>query len=436
MIKPNKLWLVGGKILTLNAKFDAFENGAIEIEDSKIQRIYPSTKDLPKRLTGEVIDCGHCLVMPGLVNGHTHLGMTLLRGAADDKPLKEWLFDHIFPLERKLGSSEFVYTCSRLGAAELIRSGVTTVNDMYYFEEDAARAISEAGLRAICGQTLVEVSGVESIDNFFTKFDDYLKKISNYPTIYPSIAPHAIYSVSKDNWKQVVAYANDKKIRIHLHLAETEAEQQETRAKMGKGAVEVFEGLKLWEQKVIAAHAIYLDPKEIAILGKHKVGIAHNPESNLKLANGICPVGELRKAGARVVLGTDGTASNNNLDLLAEGSLAARLQVLKYGVGTLKARDAVSLLTIEGARALHLDQEIGSLEVGKKADVITLDLDQPHAVPLNDPYSHLIYSAQSGDVRDVVVDGRVLLRNRHYTTIDWTSLHVEIKDKWLKELSK
>lgn len=424
----------GGTALTMDARGTVVENAVVEISNGKIAGV-KSQKGFKPPEGASHLDATGCLVLPGLVNAHTHTGMTLLRGVADDLPLHRWLSDAIFPLEAKWGREEFVYLGTRLALLEMIRSGTTVFNDMYYFEDQAAKAVHEAGMRAICGQTIVEISDVEKKSgDVFQKFDEYLGKVKSYPLVTPAIAPHSIYGVSDKVWKQVIEYADSRKLVVHLHLAETQEEEDQCRKTKGMTPTEYFDRLGLWSRRVIAAHATCVTEKEIEILGRNKVGIAHNPESNLKLGTKICPVVELRKAGAHVGLGTDGTASNNNLDILQEADFAAKLQIFRNAPGALTAEDTVRLMTSEGAKALGLGDTLGTLEVGKAADLIAVDVRRPHAVPLYNPYSHLVYSATGADVKHSVVAGRALMDNFRLQTLDEAAI-IQEAVHWGKKIS-
>lgn len=420
------LTIVGGTALTLNKKNEVIPNCRIDVLNGRISSI--QSIDKPTELKSKkVIDAKNCLVMPGLINGHTHTGMTLLRGIADDLPLHEWLTTKIFPLEKKWGSKDFVYLGTLLAQLEMIRSGTTLFNDMYYFEEAAAKAVHESGMRAICGQTLVEISGVEDTGKIFEQFDQYLEGIGNFPRVIPAIAPHSIYGVSDPVWEKVAKYAQDRNLRVHLHLQETESELMECRQKRQMTPTEFFDRIGLWRNRAIVAHAVCMEDNDIKILSKNQVGVVHNPESNLKLGTRISPVVKMRAAGIKVALGTDGTASNNNLDLLQEADTALKLQIYQSGVGNLKAFDVVKMLTLEGAQALKLDHELGSLEVGKSADIIAVNTELPHATPIYDPFSHLAYSAYGTDVKHSVVGGTVLMEDGKILTLDENAILEEAR---------
>ncbi|NBX75971.1 MAG: amidohydrolase [Proteobacteria bacterium] len=426
----------GGTVITMDASLSVISDSVITISDGKIQNVF-SQKSFNPPTGVESIDARGCLVMPGLINGHTHAGMTLLRGIADDLPLYDWLQKHIFPLERKLGNQEFVSLGTKLACLEMIRSGTTLFNDMYYFEEATAKTADEMGIRAICGQTYVEISGVEKASEVFQKFDSFFKEIQKYKLVTGALAPHSIYGLSEKLWKEMVAYAGQNDLMIHTHLCETKEEVERIKTERGVTPIEWFDSIGLWEKRTVCAHSIELSSSDISFLGERNVGIVYNPESNLKLGNGICPVVELREAGAAVSFGTDGTASNNNLDLFREVDFGTKVQAFKYGVGKLPARESVKMLTIEGAKALHLDHLVGSLEAGKSADLIVMDISSPHAVPIYDWYSYLVYSASQGDVRDTMVAGKVLMKNRQMLHCDEKQILDEAR-RWgiqIKELN-
>lgn len=420
-----------GMILTMNEKMEVIENGTLEVTDGKISYVGKKKKTNAKK----ILDAKNSIVMPGLVNGHTHTGMTLLRGIGDDLPLNTWLRERIFPLERKWGNEKFVYLGTLLATLEMIKSGTTLFNDMYYFEEQAARAVHLSGMRALCGQTIVDISGVEETSEIIGKFEKYRESVSKFSLVVPVVAPHSIYGVSEKSWPSLIDFARKYSMPMHVHLSEMQDEQDDYIQKKGKSPTELFEDYGLWDGTAIAAHAVCVNEKDIEILGRHKVGISHNIESNLKLGTKICPVSDLRKAGARVALGTDGTASNNNLDLFQEADMAAKLQVLRYGVGVTDARAICRMLTIEGASALGMGDITGSLEVGKSADFISVSVDSPHATPLYDPFSHLVYGAGGADVRHSVVNGKILMKDRKVLSLDEEKILLDAR-RWGKKIAQ
>ncbi|MBI4405041.1 MAG: amidohydrolase [Deltaproteobacteria bacterium] len=419
--------IYGGTALTMDGQSAIIPNSIIEVCAGRIKAICAKENYVPPPGV-KGLDATGCLVMPGFINGHTHVGMTLFRGIADDLPFHTWLNDHIFPIERKWVSEELVATATTLAAAEMIRSGTTTLNDMYYLTQVVAKTLDRVGLRALCGFVVIEIGHVGKPTQTLADFEMFTSYLENFPLIEPTLAPHGLYGVSKELFRQVIELAKKKDVLIHTHLAETQEEVDECYQRHGVSPVEYLDGLGLWSCKVSAAHCTCLSEKEIEILGRNKVGATHNPESNLKLGTKICPVTELRAVGCSVALGTDSVASNNNLDLLAEAGVAARLQTLQKGIGSLRAEDVVRMLTIEGAASIGMADRIGSLEVGKSADIIAIDVNNPHAVPLFNPYSHLVYSANSADVKHSMVNGKVLMENFRLNTIDEKALLKQARD--------
>ncbi|MBI1861928.1 MAG: amidohydrolase [Deltaproteobacteria bacterium] len=413
-----RLYLVGGTALTMDPQMTLVQDSVVEVADGKIVSVSPRP-GFKAPAGDETLNCAGSLVMPGLINGHTHTGMTLLRGVADDLPLMQWLMNRVFPLEQKWGKPDFVYLGTQLAALEMIRSGTTTFNDMYYFEADAARAAHESGLRAICGQTVIEMSGVDNpTHDTIAAFERFFDELKDYPRIIPAVAPHSVYGVSEGLMKEVIAFAKRKGVSIHVHMAEVMDEVEECKRRFGMTPVEKALALGAFEVPVVAAHATCVTESDMAIMASHRVGVITNPESNLKLGGRICPIPEFRERGVPVGVGTDSTASNNNLDLLTEAGTMAKLQCFRKGPGSLDVKSVVRMLTIEGAKVLGIDDRVGSLEVGKRADIIAIDINRPHCVPLYDPYSHLVYSSSGHDVRHTIVDGRVLMQDRVVTTLN------------------
>ncbi len=406
------LFLFGGTALVMDTAFTMVTDAVIRIDRGVILDVRSDEKFLPPP-GADALDCRGALVLPGFVNGHTHTGMTLLRGIADDLPLMQWLMNRIFPLEQKWGKPDFIYLGTLLASLEMIRSGTTTFNDMYYFEEHAARAAHEAGLRAFCGQTVIEMSGVDSpTEDTLRSFEKFFDDLKEYPRVMPAVAPHSVYGVSDRLMKDVITFAKEKRVSIHVHVAEVMDEVTECLKRFGMTPVEKMLELGMFEVPIVAAHATCVTERDIDILSKHRVGIITNPESNLKLGAKICPVPEFRARGIKMGIGTDSAASNNNLDLLSEASTMAKLQCFRVQPGALDVKSVVAMLTREGAEALGIGDKIGSLEIGKRADIIAVDTRAPHCVPLYDPYSHLVYSASGHDVRHTIVDGNVLMKDR------------------------
>lgn len=418
--------LTGGTVVTMNTKRDVLAEGAVAIADSKIVAVGTAER-LGQLLDAEtVVDCSGKLVIPGLVNAHTHVPMTLLRGLSDDLRLDVWLLGYMMPVEREFVGPDFCEVGTRLGCAEMLLSGITTFNDMYYFEEDVARATAEVGMRAVLGQTILKFPSpdADSYDQGLDRCRSFIEAWKGHPLITPAVAPHAPYTNTAEILQASVALALEYDVPLHIHLAETTLEVQDSERDFGEPPIEHVDGLGLFDARVIAAHCVHIKPREIPILARSGAGVAHNPSSNLKLASGFAPVLEMRQAGVPVGIGTDGPASNNDLDMFEEMRLASFLPKATSGDPTaLPAPEAFAMATIEGARALYLDQVIGSLEVGKYADIVVVDQDEPHATPRyylspNNVYSHLVYAAHSSDVRHVWVHGAQLVRDRELLTVD------------------
>ncbi|MCU0579016.1 MAG: amidohydrolase [Desulfobacterota bacterium] len=383
----------------------------------------------------EVIEASGFLAMPGLVNTHTHAAMTLFRGLADDLPLRSWLEDHIFPAEARIIDAETVYWGSLLACAEMIRSGTTTFADGYFCLEGTARAVQEAGLRAVLAHGIIDfpAPGVpDPADNIATvrRFIDRWAGVSEL--IRLGVFPHAAYTCSPATLKQAKGLAREHRLPLFIHLAETREEVDRVRQISGTSPVRFLRDLDLLDSRTVAVHANWLEAEELDLLAETRTGVSHCPESNLKLAAGVAPIVEMLERGIPVGLGTDGCASNNDLDLLREMRTAALLhKVTRRDPALLSAPSLVRLVTITGAVILGLEQEVGTLEAGKQADLILVDLDRPHLTPLYNPFSHLVYAACGADVDTVFVAGRPVMRRRELLTLDWR----EIRDR-VREIAK
>lgn len=419
----NDIVIEGGMVLTMDGRAP-IEDGRVCIVKGKIASVGPRVGETPA--SREIIRVKDGIVMPALINGHTHLGMTLYRGLADDVPLQTWLKEIIFPIETKWISAETTYFASLLGCAEMIRSGTTFFNDMYYFEAATAKAAHTAGIGGNVGPTFIDahLEGGRSVEQTML---ESVEAVKPYPRVRTTMAPHALYSLTDERVEEVCRVAKKYKLRINMHVSETAAEMQEVLARSGKTPVAHLESFGFWENGVTAAHVCCLTPEDIKILGKYHAGISHNPESNMKLGSPIAPVAELRKAGARVAIGTDSVASNNNLDLFGEASTAAKLQSFKYGPGVVDAEAMVRMLTAEGAAAVGMGDSLGQISPGMSGDVIVIDTNRLHLQPMHRPYSLLVYSAGGSDVRDVISAGKIVMRDRKITTFDEEALLDEVK---------
>ncbi|MCS7060929.1 MAG: amidohydrolase [Anaerolineae bacterium] len=421
--------LINGIVLTMDDAFTLYPNGAVAIAGDRIAAV-GLTADIQAHYTAStVIDCAGCAILPGLINAHTHTPMTLLRGLADDRRLDVWLYGYMLPVERHFVSPEFVALGTQLACAEMIRSGVTCVNDMYYFEDTIAQTIAEAGLRALCCQTIMQypTPDAASYEDSLEACEALIQKWKGHPLIVPVVAPHAPYTCSGPLLRRCAEMAVKYDVPLHIHISETFQEVEECRRENGMPVVAWIKKNGVLEAKVIAAHCTAIDQGEMRTLKRAGATVAHNPTANLKLASGIANVSQMLAAGLHVGIGTDGPASNNDLDHFEEMRLAALLaKGSTRDPVALPARTALAMATIEGARALHIGDLTGSLVPGKRADVITLDLRRLHNTPQyallsHDPttvYTQIVYAAKSTDVRDVWVNGRWLMRERHLLTLN------------------
>jgi 5-methylthioadenosine/S-adenosylhomocysteine deaminase len=390
--------------------------GSVVIEDGKISAV---GKDVKIR-TEKTINARGKVVLPGLINAHTHLSMTLLRGVADDMPLMEWLEKKIWPIEDNLTAGD-CYSGALLGSLEMIKSGTTCFADQYFFMEDVARAVEVAGLRSVLSRGIIELDDPERRKKTIREGERLVKNCQGMADgrITTMFGPHAPYTCSSECLMQVKELARKYKVGIHTHIAENQEEVERIDKKYGKRPVEYLKGIDFLGPEVLAAHCVWLTKHEIGIIKERGVKPVHNPVSNMKTASGVAPIPEMLEVGIPVALGTDGAASNNSLDMFTEMKFAALLnKVHKLDPTAVPAQAVLEMATIKGAIALGLQREIGSLEVGKKADIILVDLKKPHLAPLHNVISHLIYSAVGSDVDTVIVDGEVLMQGREVLTLD------------------
>jgi 5-methylthioadenosine/S-adenosylhomocysteine deaminase len=420
------LLLTNANIITMDEDFSQYTDGAIAVLGDSIVAV-GSAADLADRVeASETIDLGGRTVIPGLVNGHTHIPMTLLRGLEDDSRLDVWLLGYMMPVEREFVSPDFVRLGAALACAEMIRSGITTFNDMYYFEDTVAEVTAEAGLRGVCGQTILKFPApdAETWDDSLEAARAFIRKWVGHPLIVPAVAPHAPYTCTADILQNCASLAREFDVPLHIHLSETEQEVADWREQYDMPVIPWVKKQGVLETKVIAAHCVHIDSGEIHTLEHSHAGVAHNPSSNLKLASGFAPVTEMLEAGLQVAIGTDGPSSNNDLDMFEEVRLASFVAKGYTGDPTaVPARQAFEMATRMGARALHLGDITGSLEPGKRADLVIIDLETLHNWPhferdADAVYAQLVYAAKSTDVRDVMVNGRWLMRDRVLLTID------------------
>ena len=395
------------------------KNGVIAIKNNEI--IYVGEKATAPKITAEkIVDARDKVAIPGLINCHTHLAMTLFRGIAEDQPLTKWLKETIWPLEAKL-QPEDVYNGALLGCLEMIKTGTTTFADMYYHEDQVAKAVEKAGLRAVLTQGTIEVGDpkmgektLKNSINFATKYHEYADG-----RITTRLGSHAVYTCSPELLTKVRETASKLNLGIHIHLAESREMIKQVKQKYGSTEVELLKKIGFLGADVLAAHCIHLTRKEMRLLATHDVKVAHNPVANMKLAQGTAKIKDLRDLGLTVGLGTDGPASNNTLDMFETMKTAALLQKLTYLNPTvLPAYEVLKMATMNGARALEIEKDIGSLEVGKRADLILIDISKPHLKPLHNIYACIVYSARGSDVDMVAVDGKILMENQEVKALD------------------
>jgi 5-methylthioadenosine/S-adenosylhomocysteine deaminase len=414
--------VVGGTVVTMNAERRIIEDGAVAVNGDTIVAVGSRANIEAKYAAAQTINAGGKLVLPGFINGHTHVPMTLLRGLKDDVTLEEWLTKFIFPAEAKNVNEDFVRWGTRLAAAEQIRGGVTTFADMYYFEDAVAEETKAAGMRGVLGETILDFPAPDNKDNItmLEYAEKFLKRWQGDPLIHAAVAPHSMYTCSQKTLQDSAALARKYNAPILIHVAETKKELNDSREKNGTTPVQYLDKLGILGPDMLAAHCVWVDEADRKILAQRKVGCVHNPSSNMMLSSGVAPVIEERAAGIAVGLGTDSPAgSNNDLDLMEEMDLAAKLQkITRMDPRALGAKAVVEMVTIEGARALHMEREIGSLEAGKKADLILIGLDAPNAVPMYDVYTQLAYALKGSDVETVIIGGRVVMRDRKLLTVD------------------
>jgi 5-methylthioadenosine/S-adenosylhomocysteine deaminase len=421
----------GGTVVTMDGAHRVIEDGAVAIRADRIVAVGPTTEVASRYQARATVEAAGRIVLPGLVNTHTHVPMTLFRGIADDMELMDWLQNHIWPAENRNVTPEFVTWGTRLAAWELIRSGTTTFADMYFYEDQVAAATKEAGLRAVCASTVIDfpVPGTRNADEGLAAAEAFLKKWRGDPLIVPAVGPHAPYSVSPDNLKRARALADRYGALLVIHAAESPSEMKTIRERYSLSSIAHLDRLGILGPQTLLAHAVWLSDEDIAIVKARDAGLAHCPQSNMKMAAGVAPIPRLRRAGLRVGLGTDGAASNNDLSLFEEIDTALKLQKISTGhPAAFTAREAVEMATMGGARALHMEADIGSLEAGKKADLIVISLEAPHAIPLYDVYSHLAYALKGEDVETVIVNGRTLMERGRLLTLDTAGIAAKARE--------
>ncbi len=432
------LLISGGTVVTMDSEKHVIEDGAIAIRKDEIIAI-GKREELTTRFDAtRTIEAPGRIIMPGLINSHAHAAMSLFRGIADDLSLDEWLHKFIFPAEARNVTPDFVAWGTRLGILEMLRGGITDYADMYYFEDEVARVTKEAGMRGVLGETIIDFPAPDNktTDAAFAYSQKYLDHWKNDPLIVAAVAPHSIYTCSEKTLQDSAALARKNNAPILIHIAEAPFELEQSRAKHGLTPVAYLGKIGVLGPDVLGAHCIWVNAADIATLAHYGVGCSHNPSSNMKTAAGVMPVIEMREAGIAVGLATDGAASNNNQDLFEEMDLATKLQkISRMDPRALPAEQVVEMATVDGARALHLEKQIGSLEAGKKADLIIVDINAPHATPMYNVYSEIVFALKASDVRTVVIAGRVIMEERKMLTLNEEEILQKAKEYQKKILA-
>jgi 5-methylthioadenosine/S-adenosylhomocysteine deaminase len=424
------LIVANGIVVTEDAARRVIDRGSVAIDGRDIVDVDTAATIAARFTARDTIDASGNVVMPGLINTHTHAPMVLFRGLADDLALMDWLQNYIFPAEAKTVTPDFVRAGTRLAALEMIESGTTTYADMYYFEEEIGRVTKAAGLRGVLGQTIIQfpVPDAKTPAEGIARTEKFVEEFRSDDLISPAIAPHSMYTLDASTLEACRALADRLHIPVIIHLAETKDEIKTSQEKHHDTPVGYLESLHFWGPRTLAAHGVHLTPSDIETLARRGVGLSHNPESNMKLASGAAPVPAMQKAGIAVGLGTDGAASNNDLDMFEAMRQAAFLhKLVSEDPRAIPAKTAIDMATIEGARAMSMEKEIGSLEAGKRADLIVVSMSAARQTPMYDPLSHLVYVTRGDDVRTTIVNGRVVMRDRQVLTLNRDSVLSEAK---------
>jgi 5-methylthioadenosine/S-adenosylhomocysteine deaminase len=419
--KSVDLIISGGTVVTMDASRRIIENGAIAIRGDKIVAVGASAEINKQFSSKQIIPANGKVIIPGLINAHTHIPMSLFRGISDDLDLQEWLTKFIFPAEGKNVTEEFVRAGTRLGLAEMIRGGTTTYCDMYYFEDAIADETAKAGMRGVLGETVIDFPVADNKTNAeaMAYAERFINKWKNNALVTPAIAPHAPYTVSTEHLKAVRALSDKTGAPVVIHVAETQKEVADITKQYGSRPIEYLAKIGFFNNRTIAAHVVWATGAEMDLLKILGVGVAHNPQSNMKLASGVAPVPQMLLKDLAVGLGTDGAASNNDLDMWEEMDTAAKLhKVFSGDPKVVNAEQAFEMATIRGARGLHLENITGSLDAGKRADIAIVGLDALHQTPFFNIYSALVYSTKASDVETVIVNGRILMRDKRLLTLN------------------
>ena len=434
------LLVLGGTIVTMDQTRRIIDDGGIAISKGRIVAIGPRAEIEGAYSARERVNSTGKVLTPGLINGHTHIPMVLFRGLADDLDLQEWLTKYIFPAEAKNVTDQFVRVGARLGLAEMIRGGTTTYCDMYYFEDAIADETAKAGVRGVLGETVIDfpVADNKTYAEGLAYVERFVARWKGHELIIPAIAPHAPYTVSEEHLKQARAFSDRSGAPIVIHIAETKREVDDMIKAKGASPVAYLDRIGFLNERVIAAHVVWPQGSDIAILQKRGVGVVHNPQSNMKLAAGVAPVPKMLNDGVLLGLGTDGAASNNDLNMWEEMDTVAKLHKVFTGdPKVISAQQAFEFATIRGAQALHLEKEIGSLEVGKRADLLVINRDTLNQIPVYNIYSDLVYATKASDVETVIINGRIVMRERRLLTLDEAAVKNEaraFRDKIIKSV--
>src|SRR6476659_3478132 len=420
-MKQVELLVLGGTLVSMDKQRRVIQDAGVAVAGGRIVAVGTRREIASRYSAAQTVEANGKLIIPGLINGHTHIPMTLFRGLADDLDLQEWLTKYIFPAEAKNVTEDFVRAGTRLGLAEMIRGGTTTYCDMYYFEDAIADETSKAGVRGVLGETVIDFPVADNKTNTeaMAYVERFVQKWKGNDLIVPAVAPHAPYTVSEEHLKAIRAFSDRTGAPIVTHISETKREVDDSIKAHGASPVDYLSRIGFLNDRVIAAHMVWPNDGEIQILKRDGVGVVHNPQSNMKLASGVSPVPKMMAEGLRIGLGTDGAASNNDLSMWEEMDTAAKLHKLISGdPKVMSAEQAFELATIGGARALHMEKEIGSIEKGKRADLVLVKRDALNQIPLYNVYSDLVYATKASDVETVIINGRVIMRDRRLLTLD------------------
>jgi 5-methylthioadenosine/S-adenosylhomocysteine deaminase len=420
-------------LLAMDDAGSVLDDGAVAVAGSDIRDI-GAYEDISCQYSADTVISGkNRVVFPGLINAHTHAAMVYFRGLADDLPLQEWLEKHIWPAEGKWMSAEFVGDAVELACLEMLKSGVTTYADQYFFQNTAAQKLEVIGMRGVLGAGVIDfpfTGYAKSVDDYFTNAENLIKNWKDSDLVFPCIAPHATYTCGPENYKKANALSEKYNVPIHTHLAETQFEVSEIQKHYGKSPVAHMESIGLLSERLFAAHCVWVDDNDIELLSRHNVGVAHCIESNMKLASGFAPVSKMLKAGIRVAFGTDGAASNNDMSILGEITTAAKVhKAIAQDPTALDSRTALLMATRYGAEILGLGEITGSIRKGKKADLVVASLDRPHLTPLYDIYSHIVYCMRPSDIETVVVNGKPVIEKGRLMTMDEDEILAKAR-KW------